>query len=934
MIRLRTVLLAALIGVLLGGCPNITQPAGEQGTTTNSGTVSNGDVSGVALSYDGSVSGSAATTSSTDAQSAAQSARKFAPRSQGSGGTAWLTDLEGNPLLDAQGIEYPAFPIAADGSFELGELPVGVDIMLNVDLDGNGVVDLQTIIHIPQAAGGTGGALDETIIDPLSTLTVAQLEAILVALGVDPNELGISSSALIGQIRDAFEHLFEDAGILQEINFDDIAGLSLEELAALFAQLIPEGAQRGMNMAHNSIALTVSENVEEVAKAAARILLEGGMAIADEPGGVDLSELGRLPNVETKTFDEFFMSEGMGPGGPGPGPKDGMPPEGGEEPPLLEYAQAIPEVEMVLYVNTAAEVDRNFPEEDGMGHMSGPMISEYVLLQMAEAHLAGKTISLNDLHTILTDPEKGLGLRLTYPKMTDMLGPPIDVFESADGQGIEKNIFTLMDEIMNMGMFDPSPEAWERHEAEVRAKMVAFLEGTVAPSLERLLEGVLMERVPSIDEFARILRDQRIHIPWSRSGPSLLHVVATDDSFMHPTAAAVRVNAVTDEKGKVLTVTYNAAGEFYLGFGPPTENGHLVELIRTTNGRSLHDHHGMMQQLDLADGSIFTPIGGVSFYEIFSETHMEWPVAPDLFIVNPDFDPSLPPDPETNPPDFQAMVLMSGYEPGSTPVQVSYDSATGKVAVEGDYYLMADENHWEDGLFALISGTGDLVEEKPGVYESRVRVDPVTVAGLNFKMQVFTWIYGIDVPNPGYDPAGAPYWDDINGNGVEDNGEPTFSEQHFLFDPNDWRSTFVEQYYRRADNLGFPDPMQIDWMSETPRMMDGTALVPRYFRPRLNGFRFGRPNLTINLLAAFAPPEFFNGTQALNGATRVNPFMTMALVNLIMESTHCVEALLDFDGPGPQPERMELVPAHFFMPPVGDPVQLLADGFKTLTMTP
>ena len=97
------------------------------------------------------------------------------------------------------------------------------------------------------------------------------------------------------------------------------------------------------------------------------------------------------------------------------------------------------------------------------------------------------------------------------------------------------------------------------------------------------------------------------------------------------------------------------------------------------------------------------------------------------------------------------------------------------------------------------------------------------------------------------------------------------ANRQFLHDPNDWRSAWVEKYYRRADNNAFPVPEDIDWESDTPKLRDGVALVPRNYRPRLNAFRFGRPNVTLNLLMAFSPPRFFDGTHALWAAPRSRP---------------------------------------------------------------
>ncbi len=237
-------------------------------------------------------------------------------------------------------------------------------------------------------------------------------------------------------------------------------------------------------------------------------------------------------------------------------------------------------------------------------------------------------------------------------------------------------------------------------------------------------------------------------------------------------------------------------------------------------------------------------------------------------------------------------------------------------------------------MFALVKETGDWLLATAGDWDTRIHVDPDDVVGLNVRAEEITWVFGIDVPNPAYRPEGAPYYDDIDNDGVADIGEPVFSERHLLWDANDWRSTFVEKYYRRADNNGFPAPEEIAWDAATPKLLSGVALVPRNFRPRLNAYRYGRPNLVVNLLVAFSPPEFFDGAHGLNAQTRVNPFMVLAITSLILDSVHTAEAVIDFDGPGPMPAMLETVPAHFFVPPVGDPVQMIVDGFGALAEAP
>ncbi len=891
---------------------------GTGGTDGAGGSGGNGDVSETALSFQGTVTGATHTVSSTDA-STPESGRKVALRSLDGQATAWLTDLDGNRLQDAEGNEYPEFSLNTDGTFEIDGMPVGVDIVLNIDTDGDGAADLKTIIHIPQDEGGEGGTLDGAECDPLSTLVLAKLYRILESQGIDPARIDISPSALIERIRDAYEHLLEDSGIEHEISVEDILNLNDDELSDLFDAVIPTAARRGMEMAEANIALAAATDVQGVVQAVAKILLKGGFIIVDDPGGTDLSALANEPNVESMTFDEFFQRQHAGEEGPE------FMPEGDE--PFIGPAA----VETIVYINKVSEPDRNFANQEGMGHegRGGPWFSDHVLGRMAELYLEGATLSLADLYNVIVDLEVGLGARLSYFRWDPETGG-VEVFESADGAGIELNMEELFNRIHELGAFNPSPEEFETQQQRVREALQEFFAGTAEPAFERVFDGILSDRIAGVDAFAAAVRNRRVHLPFSRSGPSRFFVVATADKFREANEAIpVTVDVETNDEGRVSSVTYSANGDgkFYVGFGPMTDEGMQVELISRRTGKPLHDHNGGPQFLEMSNGAIFQPVGGESFYEAFSETGSHYPGAPALTVPNFGFNPELPPDPATNPPVFEVFVLVDQPGPEGQPVRVEYAGGVTTLNPAGRYYLQFDERT-VDGYFALVSESGEMLQETPGDWETRILVHASQVQGGTIEAETFTHVFGIDAPNPGYDPTGAPYYDDINDNGQPDQGEPSFDFRERLWDVNDWRSTFIEHYYRRADNGGFVRPEDIDWESETPRTRDDVALVARNLKPRLNAIRFGRPNVTLNLLTAFAPSSFFNGTQAMNEQTRLNPFMALALTNLVFDSIHNVSAFVDPDGPGPLAPHRELVEAHLFVAPVGDPVQLMVDGLE------
>jgi hypothetical protein len=914
-----SVLLGSLCGLIPGCVPPLAWPDGLLG---GSGAGSDGDVSQAALNYKGTLSGSVADISTTAGLAGVEAGRTVPLSARVFNAIAWVTDLDGNRLKDANGVEYPNFAIDPDGPFEFGDLPVGVDFAVHIDLDGDGVADLFSIVNIPKDAGSDTGSLDGAMVDPLSTLTGAKLARMLAEHGINAQEFALSLSGLIGRTRDAYENLFEDAGIEDQIDLNQILGLSPTQLGQLFAELIPLAAQRGMRMAESNIDLAVADDVQGIVVAVAKIVIEGGFVIADNPDGIDLSFLADLPHVQTMTvqqFEELMGSSGSG----GTGGDGGTPAQSARQP-----AQG---QEPTLYLSTLAEVDRNYVNagDENEPMQTKPVFGEHMLIKIAEVYLAGKTVSLGDLYELMVDADVGLGARLTYSKPAGPNRRPLDVFETPDGTGVEKDTWALSEQLSAVMSAGSDPEMMTREIPEARRILREFLAGTAEPSFERMFGGFLMGRVPSAEEFAAFIRNRRAHLPFSRSGPSQWFVVADGDPFRDANAKAITVDVETNTDGKVTRVSYDASGngKYYLGHGPLTEAGMQAELIRRSNGRLVHDHHGEPQLLEMSDATVFQSVGGQSFFEAFSETGVDYPGAPALRIPNYDFDPELPPDPETNPPDWEAYVLMTEHGADGTPVRVVYADGVATFNSAGRYYLLFDERTQGEGLFALIAETGELLQRTPGDWETRVLVRTADVQGLDLEPENFTHVFGIEMANPGYDPEGAPYYDDINDNDAEDAGEPTFAEHLFLEDASDWRSTWVEKYYRRADNNGFPKSDQINWESDTPALLSGVALVPRNFKPRLNAYLFGRPNTAINLLLAFSPPEFFNGTQALNRDTRINPLMAVAIIDLVFEQMMNVEATVDWDGPGGMPAHEELVQAWFFIAPLDDPVALIADSF-------
>jgi hypothetical protein len=1004
-----------------------------------------------ALGFGGTVNGKVVGTQSTRGSTTTNEPGQAVPPDFDTHATrVHFKDLAGNDLRGADGQPLGEVALDSDGAFSAAGLPVGVDFTLCVDIGQDGTCDVESTISIPSTGGAGQGDLSGVQADPLTTLILAKLRQLAESRGVDLADLPISPNAVVARIVAAYTNLFEEAGIDQEITLEDVATLSDEQLAALFDAVMPSVAKAGMAIVEGNLRSARAADAEALAIAAAAIFVQGGFPVADMPGPPDLSSLATLDGVTTTTR-EAILAELM------PHPQTDAPPTPAQIP-----GGGPPAFNETMYISTAAEADRNFvaADEDSTDSQGGPMLpilQDFVLMEMAQLQLDGRTISLGDLYDLVTSIESGLGVRLIFfVADPNFAGPPMTVFQTADGKGLAVNFDQLQASFLAGGFAEAPPEDLQRRDAELRALMRRLLGGTIPPSFESLYEGIVMDPVPPVDELAQRIRDAKAHLPFSRSGPSAFFVVADGDPFRGDTAvSAVTVNAQLSVDGIVSSAEYVAdgSGKYYLGFTERTENEGILQLILRETGRPVQTPRGPVR-VSIFDENIFGSVNGVPFAELVSESGVfypgvnvtvvstqyvpepppppdvfvpEPPPSPDVFVPEPPpppdvFVPEPPPPPDVfvpeppPPPDVvataqfepvspnqQLFVLATAVGAGAEPVRVDYDFNTGTATYNpfGRQLLMFLPDSHETGQFALFNeSTGrpaglndpldfftapppppenfeDFFNEGDGMIQpppppptepiedptlqppppdgtvppppdepitpaqlvdggAPVNVDTSgfilvaadQVVGSPVSVQAFRHVYGTDVPNLRYDANGDPYFDDIDADGVQDDNEPTAPHRPTLFDPRDWRSTDVRLYYRRSDNAASVTFEEIQFDSPTPVTTDGAALVPRNFVPRLNAFRFGRPNTSVNLVTAFAPPEFFDGTHALNRDTRIDIFSAVAIMNLVLDQVFNVAVDVDLDGMGPLPRQTTLTDAHPFTAPIGDPFVLLLKGFR------
>ena len=987
-------LVAFLLAISVGCTP---QGGGTIGGGDGDGTTDGTAFLNDALGYGGSVSGKIVDTQSTRASiDNTSSAQEVPSEIDTENTTVMFQDVLGNELLDENGEPIAEVPLNPDGTFEADDLPVGVDFTVCADIGNDGTCDVQSCINIPSTDGGPDGELSEVQVDPLTTLVLAKLHELIEQKGIDPLTLPISPVALVTRVVEAYKHLYEETGIEHEVTLEDIENLSTEGLADLFDSVIPSGAQAGMDVVGGNLDLAVAEDENAVALAAAKVFLYAGFPIADQPEGLDLSSLGALDGIETATFQEFQAIRHPN--------QDQLAVEDTDAPTEPEAAQdGAVRFEPTIYFNTGSEPDRNFSEDESSGDQQGgprlPLIHDYLLIEMARLQLEGRRITLGALTRVLSSIDDGMGARFSYfVHDPNFFGPPLNIFETADGAGKAVNIQELFQQFADRGFQNLTREEVEARESELRTLLTELLDGTTEPDLQRLAGGFITDVVGTAEELSTRIRDARAHLPFSRTGPSTFFVVADGDPFRtDATVSPISVDAELDTDGDVLSVTFNATGEgkFYLGFTQRTQGEGIVSLHVRETGRPVHGRMGPAR-LSINDAAIFQSVNGGTFADFVSDTGNFFPGIP-VAIVSSEFVPEpAPTDAATTPdveaaavdtaagPNQQIFVLATAAGPGAEAVRVDYDPTLGTATfnIGGSYLLQFLPETHDTGVFALFNEkagrpardedpanffeqpmeTPDGIEEifndtdgftdVEGVMDQlppdvvippaadttemfggevnalgQILISIDSIVGLPVTRETFTNVFGTEVSNPRYNADGDPYYDDLNADEIQDADEPTSPHRPVLFNGLDWRSTDIRLYYRRSDNNAAVTFEEVDFMSDTPQTMDGVTLVPRNYVPRLNAFRFGRPNTAINLLTAFLPPEFFNGTFGFKEETPLDVFAAIAMINLMMDQVHNVEANVDIDGIGPLAAVRTVINANIFIAPIGDPFVLLVKGF-------
>ncbi len=636
-----TAVAMAFIGL---ACSSGVGPGGNQGGN-DAGLIND------ALSFEGSMSGKLVDSQSTRGATETTTLAQSAPDFDTSNTCVRFKDLAGNDLLDANGRVIGEVEVKPDGSFDATGLPVGSDFTVCGDIGKDGDCDIESCVQIPSTSGGMDGDLNNVTVDPLTTTILAKLRELIMQSGIDIRDLPISPVAVVKRVTDAYENLFAESGIEHELTLEDITNLSPDQLAELFDSVIPSGAQSGMRLVEGNLDLARARDVNAVALAAAKVFLRAGFPIVDGPDLPDLSELANLDGVEILDKEDIF--------GEDDGPFLDEFSDANENLPIAPAQFDEDFSDTTVYVSIFAEPDRNFENAEGGPENNGgpqlPAINDYILARLANIQLQGRRITMGQLYELLTSLDNGLGARLTYFLFDpNFFGPPLNVFETADGKGKAINLERLFSRLFAAEFDIFSPEDFDRQEVEFRALIQELLSGTIPPTFERMFGAFATDRLQSIDDIANRIRHARAHLPFSRSGPSEFYVVADGDPFLNANASKnpVTIDADVTVDGEVLSLNLNSTGQgkFYLGFTERTETDGIVELIVAETGRNLHSDRGPVR-VNMNNNRLFADVNGQPFVELVSESGTFYP-GTSVTVIKSDFVP-MPGGFEENRFDFE-----------------------------------------------------------------------------------------------------------------------------------------------------------------------------------------------------------------------------------------------------------------------------------------
>ena len=760
-------------------------------------------------------------------------------------------DLGGNRLFHLYTDEI--------GRFIASGLPKGEPMMVVVEKDG---LNLVHFVTIPNNSSG----LTQVQIDPLTSLVAAKIRKMYLDRGIDFNDaISVNPAAIARQVQLALYGIREAFDVELQIEFDELH-MAINNNADLFDSKVPKSLLDAVGNSMAAAAATIDlQNAapEEMTLAVAKKLyyLNFALLLAMD-GNTDAALLTWVLNLPSaaKLSGIDFQSPYSGSG------------------PCLVF-------------NPFVEPDRNDPDWSDIGGIDGPVFRDSDLAVMANAMATGKRYTLDDLHKIFFR-SAGAGFMMTEG------GHFGDIYGAFVLTGTNS---------AEMVPFDGDEPDFSQA-------------NPIEPPFDYTFDELIGE-VPNLEELRQDLFHRRTHLDWNPTGCSHDYVVCKDDQYWQTSGKTinpvkVNISITRDGEGGITagTVTEAADGQYYLGFTHATEGDEgRFRFINITTGRELRTEKGMQVcgvrsgYVDLSAGKLDTN----AIYEAYKHTGSYVYGGPCVEINGNQWGVVYASRSGSEPYQVKGPVQQAS---GDWDLSAAYATADGNGR---QFYLGFCQHTFPYDVNSKVTlidaASGDMLFDSEGapIYVSLSEIETEASVTLH---DTYTRVFGGEVPNPRYNAAFDPYYDDFNNNGRFDQGEMTFSWRPFVSVDieNNWDLAFGQPGYLCQDAAYHCDPKlysltngdPFSWNDLPPgfdwdRSPKDNGLRLRKSKPRDNGFFYRRPHTLFNLLLAAFPPEFFDGNQFITQFTQFDAIQALAIVMYRFETPVVLEDIaLDLDSSG------------------------------------
>ena len=744
-----------------------------------------------------------------------------------------------------------------NGNFSADGLPKGQTLMIIVEASG---INILTFAIIPLDTSGLTGLQ----IDPLTSLIADKIRKLYADRGINFSDvLAVDPAAIARQVQLALQGIREafDVGLI--VNSGDLDA-DLNNNAALFDTLVPQSlldaVGNSLAAAAASMDLQTAEPEEMVFAVAKKLYYLNFAMLLAMDGTTDASLktwVLTLPTAARINGSDFQSPY------PGSGP--------------------------CLVFNPFVEPDRNDPEWSDLGGIDGPVFRDSDLAVMANAMSTAKRYTLDDLHKIFFRPA-GAGFIMTeWGSFGDMHGP---------------YVLTGLNSAEMVPKIGEDPDFASANPIE--------------PPFSYTFADLIGE-VPNLEELRQDLFYRRTHLDWNPTGGPHDYIVCKDDQYWQTggsTINPVRVNVALTRDGEggitAGTVTEAVDGAYYLGFTEATEGDEgKFRFVNVTTGRELRTEKGMQivgvrtGYVDISTGKLDTN----AIYDAYKHTGSYVYGGPCIEVNGRQWGVVF--DSRSGGAAYKVKGPVQQAD-GNWDLSAAYSTSDGSGR---EFYLAFCQYTFPYDVNSKVNlvdaSSGDLLVDGSGdpLFVSLSEIETEATVTLH---ETYTHIFGGEIPNPRYDAAYDPYYDDFNNNSQFDAGEMTFCWRPYV--PveveNNWNVAFGQPGYPCQDVAYHVDPKLYSLLDGSPfswhelpvgfdfnKSPKDNGLRLRKFKARNNGYFYRRPYTLFNLLLAAFPPSFFDGDHYITQFTQFDAIQALAIIMYRFETPVVLENIaLDLDS--------------------------------------